>query len=97
MTEQPALQQPRAEVSSVRVSLVTSVRLLPHQAAVVPIQLPAECSLEGPPLPLEPDSRGELQMEDALVQPSKDGLAQVVISNRSGAHASWKVEQRGCN
>ena len=71
MTEQPALRQPRSEVSSVRLSLVTSVRLLPHQAAVVPIQLPAEGSLEGPPLLLEPDSRGVYSWM-MHVQPSKD-------------------------
>ena len=50
---------------SVRVSLVTSVRLLPHQAAVVPVHMVNECPLTGPLL-LEPDPDAALQLGDML-------------------------------
>ena len=68
---------------SVRVSLVTSVRLLPHQAAVVPVHMVNECPLTGPLL-LELDPDAALQLGDMLLQFSEDGMAQVVVSNPTG-------------
>ena len=83
--QSPESQQLKAEaiVPSVRVSLVTSVRLLPHQAAVVPVRMESECPLTGPLL-LEPDPDAALQLGDMLLQFSEDGMAQAVVSNPTG-------------
>ena len=75
-----------ASVPVVRVRLLQSVRVLPHQTRSVLVQVDAE-SCKGPLL-LEYQSDVEeatgLQVEDALLSPAKGGVAKLVVANRSG-------------
>ena len=75
-----------ASVPVVRVRLLQSVRVLPHQTRSVLVQVDAE-SCKGPLL-LEYQSDVEeatgLQVEDALLSPAKGGVSQLVVANRSG-------------
>ena len=80
---------PEAKVPSVRVSLVQSVHLLPHQRAVVDVKLSRECSPREPLL-FESDIRDTmLQVDDSVLQPSKEGVTQVVIANPTGCSCTW--------
>ena len=76
-----------AKVPTVRVSLVQSLSLLPHQSSTVQVRVDPYKSLRKPLL-VEHDIRMEestgFQMDDALIEPTEEGLAQLVISNPSG-------------
>ena len=76
-----------AQVPTVRVSLVQSLHLLPHQSALVQVQVESHCE-NGNALLLEHSTKVEdatgLLLEDALIQPDGDGFAQLVISNPTG-------------
>ena len=76
-----------AQVPTVRVSLVQSLHLLPHQSALVQVQVESHCE-NGNALLLEHSTKVEdangLLLENALIQPDGDGFAQLVISNPTG-------------
>ena len=76
-----------AKVPSVRVRLLQSVQLLPHQVVVAQVQLD-NTHKGSEPILLERSMQVEeetgLQIEDALSQPTIDGRAQMVLSNPSG-------------
>lgn len=76
-----------AKVPTVRVRLLQSVRLLPHQAVVAQVQLD-NTHKGSEPILLERSMQVEeetgLQIEDALLQPTVEGRAQMVLSNPSG-------------
>ena len=76
-----------AKVPTVQVRPLQSVWLLPHQAVVAQVQLDNEHD-GSEPLLLERSMQVEeetgLQIEDALLQPTVEGRAQMVLSNPSG-------------
>ena len=85
--QKDAAKDKEAKVPTVRVKLLQSVQLLPHQAVVAQVQLDSShCRTE--PLLLERSAQTEedtgLQIEDALLQPSTNGRAQLVLSNPLG-------------
>lgn len=81
LPEQP---ESGANVPTVRVSLIQSVCLLPHQSAVVDVAV-GPPGVRQEPLLLVPDAEtGGLQVEDALLLPTKEGSALVVVSNPTG-------------
>ena len=94
VTYHPSLVSRRApkckEVSivpSVRVSLVQSLKLRPSQSALVPVQLDPGSTGEDEVLLIEGGQLlGEvgLVLEDAMVNATQDGTAQLVITNMSG-------------
>ena len=75
------------QVPSVRVRLVQTVRLPPRQSVVVKVRLEGGGGVQGPWL-LEPDTLLEastgLQVVDSLVEPTTDGVAQVMLTNPKG-------------
>ena len=72
-------------VPTVRVRLLQSVKLLPHQGATVPIQVEGEhCSEEPQTLLLECDPDAALQVQDSLLQVRKDHTACVQVFNPTG-------------
>ena len=74
-------------VPSVRVSLVQSLKLRPSQSALVPVQLDPGSTGEDEVLLIEGEQLlGEvgLVLEDAVVNATQDGTAQLVITNMSG-------------
>lgn len=80
-----------ASVPMVRVSLVQSLQILPHQSILATVHLHTESGDTGEePLLMEHAHSVELeeatglQLEDTLLRPTKDGLTQLVISNPSG-------------
>ena len=79
-------EQP-ASVPTIRVHLLQSVRVLAGRSAVVPVQfiggtLPCQPTLMEHDPAVE-ESTG-LRLEDALLQPSEDGVAHLQLSNASG-------------
>lgn len=70
-----------------RVSVVHSVTILSHQAAVVGVQCDSNCSLCGPLL-LDPDTQPLLQVENTLLEPTKNGMSQVVLPNTTDCSCS---------
>ena len=79
-------EQP-ATVPTIRVHLLQSVRVPAGRSAVVPVQLKGG-SLNYQTMLMERDPAVEesigLRLEDALVQPSEDGIAHLRLSNSSG-------------
>jgi hypothetical protein len=84
----PAVQT--AEVPTVRVRLVQSLRLLPHQGASVSVQLEPGSRLEkSEAVLLEPSTRESLlQVEDSLLRFEGEGLVQIAVFNRTGCSCS---------
>ena len=70
-----------------QVNMVRTVHLLPHQSIAVQVKIEPSDG-DGRPLLVECDNDLEmatgLQVEDALVKLTEEGLAQVVISNMTG-------------
>ena len=79
-------EQP-ATVPTIRVHLLQSVRVPAGRSAVVPVQLKGG-NLNRQPMLMERDPAIEesigLRLEDALLQPSEDGIAHLRLSNCSG-------------
>ena len=76
-----------AVVPTVRVCLLQSISLPAGQSAVVPVKVEGADKLNGPML-LDYDESIELStglmVEDALIQPTKEGYAALRVSNRHG-------------
>ena len=79
----PTTASEKAKVPMVRVKLVQSIQLSPRQSAVVQVQVDTRGSNE--PVYVEHDPHFEyetgLSVDDVLLQPSREGLAQMVVSN----------------
>jgi len=73
--------QPR--VPTVRVTLVTSVKVLPQQKVLAPIEAVRKQSANTKCL-LESDSSGVIQAERSFVTLQSDGQAQTVLVNMTG-------------
>ena len=73
-----------AKVPTVKVQLVRTVRLLPHQSVTTTVQCDSANLGGNRVLLMEYQGDGLLQSEDVLLQPSATGLAQMVFSNPSG-------------
>lgn len=73
-----------AKVPTVKVNLVKTVRLLPHQSVTATVCCDMVSSEEVKPFLMEFQGDGLLQSEDVLLLPSAKGQAQMVISNPSG-------------
>ena len=78
---------------TVRVRLVQSLRLLPHQGASVVVQLePGRGLQESDAVLLEPSTHESLvQVEDSLLCVKGDGLAQVAVFNHTGCSCSMEA------
>ena len=83
---QEQLSQP--QVPTVRVNLVQSVRLLPHQSKVVEVRLTPATSLNQPllvePLPIPSCHEVPLEIDTALLRTTAEGIAKVIVSNSTG-------------
>ena len=80
-----------AQVPTVRVRLVQTVNLLPHQGKMVQVRADPGFSEEGHML-LEPTPHGSgVQVDMAILQPTKEGTALVLIFNPMGC--SCHLEQ----
>ena len=80
-----------AQVPTVRVRLVQMVNLLPHQGKMVQVRADPGFSEEGHML-LEPTPHGSgVQVDMAILQPTKEGTALVLIFNPMGC--SCHLEQ----
>ena len=73
-----------ANVPTVRVSLIDSVCLLPHQSAVVNVTVGPRGALREPLLLVPGTQAAVLQVEDSVLQPTAEGSAPVVVSNPTG-------------
>lgn len=85
---QPAEQA--VEVPTVRVNLVQSLNLLPHQGATVSVSLgPGSRLPESEPVLLEPSTcESFVHVDDSVLQFDREGLAQVAIFNSTGCSCS---------
>ena len=86
---QGQLPQPaKPQVPTVRVNLVQSVRLLPHQSKMVEVQLTPATSLNQPllvePLPAPLRCDVPLEVDPVLLKTTAEGMTTVVVSNSSG-------------
>ena len=72
---------------TVKVKLVKTVRLLPHQSVIATVHVDVQNTNDRKPLLLEFQGDGIVQSEDALLEPSSGGLAHLMISNPSGCPA----------
>ncbi len=83
------------EVPTVRVSLVQSLRLLPHQGASVSVRLDPGSELpESEPVLLEPSMGAQeplLHVEDAILRFNHEGLAQIAVFNTTGCSCSMEA------
>ena len=90
-------QSQLSQVPSVRVRLVRMVRLPPRQSVIVNVRLEGDGGV-GSAWLLEPDTLLEastgLQVVDTLVEPTADGVAQLVLTNTNGytQHCEQGVE-----
>ena len=78
-----ATKTDRTHVPSVRVYLVRSVRVLPHQSVVVPIQaigMEGSCDM----CLLEPNCSEIVQVEGSFVNWGSYGITQAVLMNLTG-------------
>ena len=73
-----------AKVPTVKVQLVRTVRLLPHQSITTMVHCDTANLGNNPVLLMEYQGDGLLQSEDVLLQPSATGLAPMIFSNPSG-------------
>ena len=74
----------RSKVPTVHVRLINSVRVLPQQSAIVPVQVetPTAKSVLFEPFPSKKDSSLDAcQLEAALIHPDDQGHAQLIVSN----------------
>ena len=82
-----AAESEEAVVPTVRVCLLQSVSVPAGQCALVPVRVEGACPAKGPLL-LDYDPSVEqttgLQIEDALLQPDRDGFATLCVSNSGG-------------
>ena len=85
VTERPDPEE--AVVPTVRVCLLQSVSVRAGRSAMVPVRVEGTDNLKGPIL-LDYDKSVEratgLVVEDALIQPTKEGYATLCVSNRQG-------------
>ena len=90
----PSAAIEKAKVPMVRVKLVQSIQLSPHQSAVVQVQVDT-CGNDDP-VYVEHDPYFEyetgLRVDDVLLQPSGEGRAQIVVANPT---AFTQVADRG--
>ena len=81
-------KSPQSQVPTVRVNLVQSVRLLPHQSKVVEVQMTPATNLDQPlllePLPVPLRNEVSLDVDMALLRTTAEGTAQIVVSNYTG-------------
>ena len=77
----------------VPVSLIESVRLLPHQCMAMTVVVDAGARGSGPVM-IEGLSESAILVEDALVHPDCKGLVYVLVSNPSGV--SLKANEESC-
>ena len=81
-------KSPQSQVPTVRVNLVQSVRLLPHQSKVVEVQMTPATNLDQPlllePLPIPLRNEVSLDVDMALLRTTAEGTAQIVVSNYTG-------------
>ena len=77
-----------ARVPLIRVKLVQTVHLLPHQSKVVEVRIDADGrNVPGDPLLLESAQLNcGADIETALIQPMTDGVAYTVVSNWTGMY-----------
>ena len=75
-----------AEVPTVRVMLVQSLRLLPHQGASVTVQLDSDSGLQNTEsMLLEPSChQSPVEVHDSLLKFNRDGHGQVAVYNPTG-------------
>ena len=71
----------------VKVKLVKTVKLLPHQSVIAAVYVDLQDTNDQKPLLLEFQGDGIVQLEDALLEPSDGGWAHLMISNPSGCPA----------
>lgn len=76
--------QSNAKVPTVKVKLLRTVRLLPHQCVAAAVEVDQLGIARGVPLLLEIAGDGMLQSEDMLIEPSVNGRAHLLLSNPSG-------------
>ena len=80
------LESTAATVPLIRVRLLQSVKLLPRQS--IPVVVKLDGGSYGDPLLVEHDRAVEeavgLQVEDSLLAPSREGVAQLVVTNPTG-------------
>ena len=84
--DQPLEGEQLVEVPTVRVSLVQSLRLLPHQGVLVRVKLDTLSQLsESDPVLLAPStSESPWQVEDSIISVNCDGVAQLTVTNPTG-------------
>ena len=79
-------EEEKVMVPTITVKLISSLRLPSGQCAVVPVRV--EGGQEGEPLLFEPNNSTEqewgVDWSDTLLQPTADGLAQMVVANTAG-------------
>ena len=73
-----------AVVPMVRVYLMQSVRVAPHQSLVVPVQIERGWCETRPLLLQQDESEAKLSVDEALLQPDRDGRCHTVLTNLSG-------------
>ena len=82
-----------AAVPVIRVRLLQSVNLLPRQS--LPVLVKVDCHDYRKPLLLEYDKEVDdaigLQVENAILNPSRKGVAEVVVTNPSG-FTKWRMK-----
>ena len=86
---QGRLPQPaESQVPTVRVNLVQSVRLLPHQSKVVEVRMTPATNLDQPlllePLPAPFRNDVSLDTDTALLRTTAEGTTKIVVSNPTG-------------
>jgi len=86
-----------AQVPLVRVHLVQTVNMLPHQSMGVTVRLDGSCGNRDT-LMVEPSSElsetAGVCLEEALIDASNDGLAYLVLSNTNGV--SCQIDENTC-
>ena len=82
-----------ANVPMVRVNLLHSVHLLPHQSQVVDVAVETDVALQNPFLLEFPATKQSVEIDPSLIQPPVDGITRIVVSNPAGISCHL---EKGC-
>ena len=80
-----------AEFPNVRLRLLQTVKLLPHQRTTVSVQLEGDRCLDSQALLLEPEQDSVLHLPDSLINVQKDQQVQVQVFNPNGLSCHVEV------